>query len=105
MSPLSKGTKYAPDFDQAARNVACIAEILARSARRPEAMTTIGFYLVAPQAQRDSGIFGELLTKPSIRSKVQRRIASYGERPDANEEKIKWFAEWFVPTLESARID
>ena len=61
MSPLSKGTKYALDFDQAARNVSCIAETLARSARRPEAMTTIGFCLVAPQAQQDSGIFGDLL--------------------------------------------
>lgn len=103
MSPLSKGTKYALDFDQAARNVSCIAETLARSARRPEAMTTIGFCLVAPQAQRDSGIFGDLLTKSSIRSKVQRRVASYEQRPDANG-KMKWFDEWFLPSLDRAHI-
>jgi hypothetical protein len=36
-SPLSSGTKYAPDFDQAARNVACIAEVLGQTTRRPEA--------------------------------------------------------------------
>lgn len=105
MSPLSKGTKYSPDFDQAARNVACVAEVLARSGRRPDAMKTIGFHLVAPQAQRDAGIFGDLLTKPSISSKVQRRIASYQKWPEANGEKTEWLADWFLPTLERSRIE
>ncbi len=30
-NPLSKGVKNAPNFDQAARNVACIAELLLRA--------------------------------------------------------------------------
>lgn len=104
MSPLSTGTKYAPDFDQAARNVACIAEVLAQSKRRPEAMTAIGFYLVAPQDQWDSGVFGDLLTKKSIRSKVERRIATY-EKPSDADEKAAWFDDWFVPTIERAKIE
>ncbi|HEY0970151.1 MAG TPA: hypothetical protein VGE02_04130 [Gemmatimonadales bacterium] len=50
-STLSRGTRYAPEFDQAARNVACMAEVLARSGLEPEAMDRMAFVVVAPEEQ------------------------------------------------------
>ena len=38
-SPLSGGTRNAPGFDQAARNVACITRLLARANRNEQANT------------------------------------------------------------------
>ena len=43
-SGLSKGVKNAPYFDQAARNVACIAEVLKRGDCHPDSFTQLGFY-------------------------------------------------------------
>jgi hypothetical protein len=97
-SPLSAGTKNAPAFDQAARNVACMAETLCRARRRPETVKRLAFYLVAPQAQIDSGVFGALLTPESLRAKVRDRVRPYEGSKDG------WYAEWFEPTLKAAEV-
>ncbi len=98
-SGLSPGTKNAPDFDQAARNVACMAEVLRLAGRAPDAMTNLAFLVTAPQAQIEAGIFGDLVSQPSIRGKVIERVTSYsGERDE-------WLHEWFEPVLESVRIE
>ena len=41
-SPLSSGTRHAPKFDQAARNVACIAELLDKANRLPSEVPRFG---------------------------------------------------------------
>jgi len=98
-SGLSRGTKNAPDFDQAARNVACMAEVLHRANRAPDAMSSLAFFVTAPQSQIDAEIFGGLVTKESVRGKVIERVASYsGERDE-------WLHEWFEPVLESVRVE
>ena len=94
---LSPGVKNAPFFDQAARSVACLAEVLRRSDRTPQDMNALGFYLVAPGARIDEGTFDELLDSRSIRRKVQARIEPYAGSLDP------WFRSWFEPTL--ARLD
>jgi len=98
-SGLSKGTKRAPEYDQAARNVACIAEVLAKFERRPDQMEKLGFLVLAPDCQIDVGVFNEQMTKKSICDKVKDRMGKYEERDDA-EQKKKWFDEWFRPTLD-----
>src|SRR5439155_24426557 len=82
-SSLSAGTKNAPAFDQAARNVACIAEVLRRAHLRPQAGRRLAFYLVAPRAQIDNGVFGSLLSPESLRTKLQDRVRSYQGGKDA----------------------
>jgi len=62
-------------------------------------MTTLGFYVAAPQSQCDSGSFGELLTKESIIKKVEARVGSYASRSDGIA-KATWFEELFLPTFE-----
>ncbi len=94
---LSSGVKNAPYFDQAARTVACIAEILRRAGREPGAMDDLAFLIIAPQARVDDGIFAGDTTLDAIRRKVRRRTEEY------NGERDGWFHEWFEPTLR--RID
>jgi len=96
-SGLSAGTKNAPSYDQAARNVACIAHMLALAGVSPGSLRRIGFYVLAPRQQIESGVFGDLLSRQSIETKVRQRVAAYGGVHD------KWFQESFLPLLE--RID
>ncbi len=94
---LSAGVKNAPFFDQAARSVGCLAEILRRADRPPGDMDSIGFFLVAPGSRIDEGLFEEAISPRSIRHKVQARIEPYEGSLDA------WFEAWFEPTLK--RLD
>ena len=93
-SGLSQWVTNAKYFDQAARNIACIAEVMRRANRPAESFSKLGFYVLAPKDQIKSRTFSRHLDKQSIKDKVNRRISPYkGERDD-------WFKDWFTPTLE-----
>ena len=93
-SGLSSGVTHAKYYDQAARSVACMAEVLSRADRKPQSFSQLGFYVLAPKDQIKSRTFSRHLGEQSIKDKVNRRISSYkGERDD-------WFKDWFTPTLE-----
>ena len=96
-SSLSAGTKNASSYDQAARNVACMAFMFGQAGIDPTKVDRLGFYVIAPKAQIDGGVFGELVTKPSIKGKVAGRVADYGVK------HRDWFETIFLPTL--SRID
>lgn len=98
-SKLSPGVKNASYFNQAARNVACIAEVICRAQISPSSLAKIGFFVIAPESQIKDGVFAEHMAPESIRSIVSRRISEYQEP-----EKDKWLADWFIPTLEKIRI-
>ena len=94
---LSSGIKNARFFDQAARSVACLAEILRRGGREPSAMDDLSFLILAPRARIDDGVFARDTDPDAILRKARRRAAQYGgERDD-------WIRDWFEPTL--ARVD
>ncbi len=103
-SPLSPSVTHAPAFDQAARNVACIAEMLCRARRQPNRLSSLGFFVLAPAEQIvEKKLFSPLLSKESINEKVTRRVSQYdGSRE--GEEKRRWFQEWFMPTLEHVEV-
>lgn len=89
---LSTGVKNAPYYDQAARTVACMAEILRRAGREPGSMDDLSLLILAPQARLDDGVFAWDSDPEAIRRKVRRRVEDYaGERDD-------WFRDWFEPT-------
>jgi len=98
-SPLSGGTRNAPNFDQAARNVACITELLSRANRSPSQMTSLAFFVVAPEVQIKTGVFSQKLDKAAIRAAVQARAEAFSF------ELGGWVDEWFYPTLEAIRIE
>jgi len=97
-SRLSPGVSNAGYFDQAARNVACIAQVLCASKLPPADVGRLSFHLVAPEAQIAGGVFGNLVTRESIERKVRRRVAEYeGERDE-------WLERWFLPTLDHVEV-
>lgn len=97
-SGLSQGVTHAKYYDQAARNVACIAEVLRVANRRPKTFSQLCFIVLAPQNQIISRAFSRHLDKESIKTKVNRRRSSYdGERDD-------WYKDWFTPTLDAIDI-
>ena len=95
---LSSGVKNAPTFDQAARSVACMAEVLRRSGREPSAMDDLAFLILAPRARIDDGVFARDTALEAIRAKARRRVASYDGERDA------WLADWFEPTLDRVEV-
>jgi hypothetical protein len=101
-SPLAHRVKNAAYFDQAARNVACIAEVLSRAHRRPEALSTISFLVLAPQEQIARNLFQRELSLESIQEKVSRRVSEY--ELSERQEKEAWLHEWFLPTLKHTNI-
>lgn len=97
-SGLSKGVTHAKYFDQAARSVACMAEVLKRAECTPATLSCLGFHVLAPDEQIKSRTFSRNIDKRSIIGKVERRVSSYeGKRDD-------WFRNWFKPTVESIEI-
>jgi len=98
-SPLSGGTRNAPSYDQAARNIACITEMLFRANHSPSLMTDLSFYVLAPEAQIKTGVFAQKLDKTAIRTAVRNRAEAFSS------ELGGWVNERFLPTLEVIRVD
>ena len=97
-SKLSAGVTHAAYYNQAARTVACIAEVLKRGARNPGEMSFLGFFLIAPKSKIVEGIFAEHMTRESIGDTVERRVNEYGGVHK------KWLSDWFVPALDKIDI-
>ena len=98
-SPLSSRTTNAPGYDQAARNVACLAHVINDAGVDAESMESCAFYVVAPENQIETGVFRDLVTKRNVEKKVAARVAQYGS------EKDRWFADVFLPILDVMEID
>lgn len=97
-SALSPGTKRAKGYNQAARNVACMAETIRVSGQDPAAMSDLGFFVLAPKQQIERQVFDDAMNTPSIEAVVRHRIDTY----DAP--KKAWFEESFLPTLHRMRL-
>ena len=97
-SPLSGGVKNAPEFDQAARNVACMAHMLDVAHVDINSVERLGFYVIAPERQIDAGVFGDLVTKASISRKVTMRVAQFQGQWD------EWLSVTFEPVLERVSL-
>lgn len=97
-SGLASGVKNARYFDQAARTVACMAEVLSRANRSPSKISRLGFYVLAPDSQIRQSIFVKAMDRGSIQRKVERRVQEYEGARD------EWHSDWFQPTLEQIEI-
>jgi hypothetical protein len=97
-SSLSAGTKNAPDFDQAARNVACMAHMLGAARVDLATLERLGFYVIAPERQIQSGVFANLVTPESISQRVAARVAQYQGQWD------NWLAATFEPVLQRVHL-
>jgi hypothetical protein len=97
-SKLSQGVSHAGYYDQAARYVACIAELLRYSKNHPQNIQYLALHVLAPESQIKANTFTSNISKESIYKKVERRVGEY------DDEKKSWFNEWFVPTLNKISI-
>ena len=97
-SLLSAGTRNAPGYDQAARSVACIAEVLSRAEQHPREIESLAFIVTAPQADIDRGAIAAKLEKSSIEAAVRSRAQAFSP------ELYPWLEAWFLPTLERVII-
>jgi len=103
-SKLSRGVKNAKNFDQVARTVSCIAEILRIKEVPPDKISHLGFYVLAPSEQIEKEkTFKQYTSKKNIREKVYDRVMAYNERED-KESKLDWMYKWFIPTIEQIYI-
>ena len=102
-SPLSPGVTNARYFDQAARSVACIVDVLCRGPRKPDDLCSLAFFVIAPAAQIKLKLFDTLMHKNSIEAKVRKRISEYPS-PDY-EAKRDWLEKWFLPTLQIVKVE
>jgi len=68
-------------------------------ARQPETMESLGFYVLPPYHQVQSGVFGDLVTEPTIATQVAERVHQLGGVHAA------WLEQWFEPTLAAAHIE
>jgi hypothetical protein len=92
-SRLSLGVGNAPYYDQAARTVGCIAEVLRRANRPPTAMTEIAFHVIAPRPRIQAAVFSTEVNPQSVEGKVRRRVGEYGETRNG------WMETAFVPLM------
>jgi hypothetical protein len=90
-SGLSAGTTRAREFNQAARNVACIAELMMH--RDIRQLARLAFVVLAPEEQIGRGVFGEMCNRDHVARTVAARVGSY------EGEKDKWHVDVFLPTL------
>lgn len=97
-SGLSSGVTNARYYDQAARNVACMAEVLRRAKRIPSKVKILGFYVLAPSSQIEQGVFARALSKSLLHEKVWRRVSEYAGEKDG------WFSQWFQATWKMVDI-
>lgn len=103
-SNLSSGTRNARNYNQAARNVACMATAIARANRTPGSFASVGFFVAAPErAKRRPGVSNleESVDPVRIRAAVHERIRAYeeGKREEAISLRA-WEAEYFLPLVD-----
>jgi len=93
-SPLSPGVRNAPYYDQAARTVGCMCEVLRLSNVEPDSFDVLAFHVIAPKEQIDKGVFTKQLRLESISEKVRRRIGEYNSG-----ERVAWLRCHFGPFI------
>lgn len=102
-SSLSAGTRNASQFNQVARNVACMAETLRRAANPLSSYRSLGFYVIAPETQIAAGVFGDLASQTNIEKAILQRIEMYSGRPEY-QGHLLWYETWVLPLIKTMSL-
>lgn len=102
-SNLSRSTKNAPNFNQAARNVACMAAALADTGRPVSDYASLGFFVVAPRPEQRGAARSNLeafMDPTLIKQRVHERISAYEEAARAEAPALRaWEQAYFLPLV------
>jgi hypothetical protein len=102
-STLSAGTKNCEEYDQATRNVACMAHTLSTRQLHPDKIESLAFIVVCPQECR--GLHMPFLSKEVMANKITQRIGGYANtRPDEAGKLAEWSQQWLQPLLKKIEI-
>ena len=100
-SKLTPHVTNANYYNQAARNVACIAEVLNRANIEPKSFQKLGFYVLVPKEKYDKEpSFNMFVSRDHIKEIVLKRVTEY-----SSQEKVSWYCEKFLPVIEKMDID
>ena len=108
-SKLSAKTTNAPGYDQAARNVACMAEAIRRWIDSTEKngeprslgdLTSVGFYVIAPSDTADK--HSPRMEVAAIRTAVEARMRAYNTN---SSELETWGKAYFTPLMDRISND
>ncbi len=94
-SRLSLGTRHSPDYNQAARNVACMVKLIEPLAATP---VDARFIVMAPAAKLAEHGMEAFLDDPHISDVVRRRADQRGEVDR------QWVESHFVPRVEGQKL-
>jgi hypothetical protein len=81
-SALSAGTKRALEYDQAARNLACMAHVVAEANVPLQQLEALHFLVLAPAEQIDRNVFGNRVSRESAQIRIEERAAAYAGAKD-----------------------
>lgn len=102
-SGLSPGVRQAPGFNQAARNIACMAEAIAAAGLAVERLGSLGFFVVAPLPARRGPAGWKLeaqLDPCDILATVRERIAGYERAGRAEAARLRsWERSHVMPLV------
>ena len=101
-SGLSKGTTRAAAYDQAARNIACLGWAVGTSRRPIEAFRSLGFWVLAPEAQIQAGVVA-CASPESVELRIRERIKQY--EPEWRQQRLNpWMTDVLLPVLDRLHL-
>jgi hypothetical protein len=80
-SPLSKGITNAPTYNQAARYVACIADLLVKARLTNTTFQKLAFYVIMPKSKAMIIDTSKILKQENLIKTIQNRINQFEKYP------------------------
>jgi hypothetical protein len=105
-SKLSAGTKYAPAYNQAVRNVAAMAWHLDQSGVEIGDLMSVAFVITAPRHRfEEEASFAELTQRSNLDARLRERVASYElVHPDRHSELEVFVARTWEPLIKKIQL-
>lgn len=76
-SPLPPGTRQARTYNQAARNIACMAEGIAQAGLSLASFENLAFVVLPPRSQLTLPDFAHIMQRDSVARVVAERVSAY----------------------------
>ena len=105
-SPLAKGITNAPDYNQAARTLACMSMVLQQSGIDPARYPNmrLGYYLIVPKGYPYKTSLSYMDKNDIIRT-VKLRVDEYLKNRPASNHILDWFYCSFLPMMDSIHVE